>query len=132
MKLTEDFNKIEFESRDGSKMPIEVLHNIRKVSKNLQVLRDYIGRPIHINSGYRSPKHNKRIGGVPNSYHTKGMAADITVRGYTPKRLARTIIKLINQGKMEQGGIGLYNGFVHYDIRGYNARWDKSPWYNFW
>lgn len=131
MKLTKNFNKIEFESKDGAEMPEWVLTNIKELAKNLQVIRDVVGVPVHINSGYRSPQHNKRIGGVRNSKHTKGLAADITVQNYTPKKLARLILKLIKQGKIKQGGVGLYNGFVHYDIRGYKARWDKSPWYNF-
>ena len=131
MNLTENFNKIEFESKDGSEMPNDVLENIKELSKNLQALRDYTGKPIHVNSGYRSPEHNKRIGGVNNSYHTKGMASDIVIRDYTPKKLVRIIQKLIKQGKMKQGGIGLYNSFVHYDIRGTKARWDNSSLFNF-
>ncbi len=131
MKLTNNFNTLEFESRDGATMPAWVLNNIKELARNLQVLRDYIGKPIHINSGYRSIEHNRRIGGVPNSYHTKGMAADIAVKGYTSKRLAKVIRKLMNEGKITKGGIGLYNGFVHYDIRGYLAKWDNSSWYNF-
>lgn len=130
MKLTNNFSKIEFESRDGSKMPKWVEINIKELAENLQILRDYIGRPIHINSAYRSPAHNARIGGVKNSYHTKGKAADITVKGYTPRKLASVILKLIREGKLEDGGLGLYPGFVHWDIRGKKARWNKTPWYN--
>jgi uncharacterized protein YcbK (DUF882 family) len=131
MKLTENFNIIEFQSKDGSEMPEHVIHNIKELAENLQVLRDYIGSPIHINSAYRSPAHNAKIGGVKNSFHTKGKAADITVKGYTPRKLARIILKLIGEGKMSQGGLGLYNGFIHYDIRGTKARWNNSSWYNF-
>lgn len=39
--------------------------------------REYFGNPIVITCGYRSPAHNREIGGVPNSAHTKGMAVDI-------------------------------------------------------
>ena len=131
MKLTKNFSKIEFESKDGSKMPFSVLENIQELAENLQVLRDYINKPIHINSAYRSPKHNKAIGGSKNSQHMKGRACDISVRDMSPKKVSRIILKLIKKGKMAQGGVGLYNGFVHYDIRGTKARWDNSPWYNF-
>jgi uncharacterized protein YcbK (DUF882 family) len=131
MQITNNFHLIEFHSKDGSPMPDHVLQNVAELARNLQILRNEIGKPIHINSGYRSPEHNRRIGGVPNSFHTKGMAADIVVRGISPRKLSKIIRKLISQGKMEKGGIGLYNTFVHYDIRGYNARWDNSSWFNF-
>ncbi len=46
--------------------------------KVLQPLRDAYGKPITVNSGYRSPLVNKSVGGVPTSQHIKGEAADIT------------------------------------------------------
>ena len=128
--MTNNFNLIEFQSKDGKQMSATVLKNIKLLAENLQVIRDYIKEPIHINSAYRSVEHNKSIGGVKNSYHTKGMAADITVKGYTPRKLASIILKLIKEGKLEDGGLGLYPGFVHWDIRGKKARWNKTPWYN--
>ncbi len=131
MKLTKDFYLREFESHDGAATPEWAKDNLKRLSENLQVLRDYVNQPIHISSGYRSTTHNQRIGGVKNSYHTKGKAADITIKDYNPKEVANIIIKLICKGHMRQGGIGLYNGFVHYDIRGYKARWDNSTKHNF-
>lgn len=124
MKLTKNFNKREFNSKDGKRMPEEVLENVKVLAVQLQALRDHLGVPIHINSGYRSPEHNKRIGGVKNSQHVLGKAADITVRDTSPSELFGIIELLIQQSKMLQGGLGLYNGFVHYDIRGTKARWD--------
>lgn len=129
--LTKNFKKSEFDSRDGSKMPSSVLVKIKELAKNLQVLRDYFNLPVSINSGYRSPKHNKAVGGVANSRHVKGEAADITVDGKTPKQVAEAIMKLQKEGKMKKGGVGLYNTFVHYDIRGYDAKWDYSSKYDF-
>ena len=116
MKLTENFNLSEFESKDGAEMPQEVLINITKLACNLQRLRDTLNRPIRINSGYRSPSHNEAIGGIENSQHTKGKAADIVVEGLSPKRVKRAIESLILEGEMLQGGIGLYDTFIHYDI----------------
>lgn len=123
MKLTNNFSKSEFESKDGLPMPDSVLANIKELATNLQVLRNYLGQPITINSGYRSPNHNKRIGGAKNSQHVKGNAADIVVKGHTPKDVYLAIEKLINAGEMKQGGLGLYLTFVHYDIRGTKSRW---------
>lgn len=137
MQLTEHFFKSEFDSKDGSEMPVEFLKNIQELAFNLQNLRYYIKRPIIVTSGYRSEHYNDVV--LPsygyktskNSYHKLGKASDIVVQNLTPKQLATKIKQLISAGCMSKGGIGLYNGFVHYDIRGYNARWDKSSWYNF-
>lgn len=122
-KLSKSFSIEEFNSKDGAEMPPDVLENIKKLAKNLQVIRDEIGKPIKINSAYRSPAHNKAVGGVKNSMHVKGKAADIVVTGVTPTQLAAVIFKLIEQKKISQGGVGIYPNFVHYDIRGTKARW---------
>ncbi len=122
-RLSKNFTLDEFESKDGAETPPEVLENLRQLAKNLQVLRDYLGKSIKINSGYRSPAHNKAVKGEKNSYHTKGKAADIVVNGYTPTQLAAVIFKLIEEKKISQGGVGIYPTFVHYDIRGKKARW---------
>jgi len=122
-KITTNFTLEEFNCKDGSTMPNDVMINIIKLAKNLQVLRDAIGKTIIINSAYRSPDYNKKIGGVKDSQHLKGNASDITVKGMTPKEVAKIIEGLIANGKMQQGGIGIYPNFVHYDIRGVKARW---------
>jgi hypothetical protein len=44
MKLTENFSKSEFDSKDGAAMPLEVLQNIKELANNLQVLRDHLGK----------------------------------------------------------------------------------------
>lgn len=123
MKLSRNFSKHEFDSKDGSEMPYEVFQNVLKLAQNLQRLRDAINLPININSGYRSPKHNAKIGGVKNSQHLTGKAADIRVAGTSPKIIAKKIEELIKLGIMQEGGIGIYETFVHYDIRGEKARW---------
>jgi len=64
----------------------------RDVTRGLEKVRGFKGRPLNLISAYRDPAHNRRIGGVSNSWHTKGRAADISVRyGLTvsqAKRLA--------------------------------------------
>jgi len=58
--------------------PPEVIENLRALCVNvLQPLRDALGTPIKINSGYRCPSVNKAIGGATNSQHMTGQAADI-------------------------------------------------------
>lgn len=123
MKLTKNFSLSEFECKSGAAVPDDLLPNIKKLAESLQMLRDDIGLPIRINSGYRSPEHNEKIGGVKNSQHTKGTAADIAISGVSPREIRRRLEILIKSGKMLQGGIGSYSTFTHYDIRGYKARW---------
>ena len=57
----------------------EAIANLKRVCGWLQILRSRAGRPILINSGYRSPQLNKKIGGVPTSNHLTGCAVDIRV-----------------------------------------------------
>lgn len=124
--MTKNFKRQEFDCKCGCKMPIEVYENVIKLAGNLQSLRDYLGRPIKINSAYRCPKHNKKIGGVETSQHILGKAADITVQSLKPIEVYAIIEDLIDFGVMLQGGLGLYDTFVHYDIRKTRARWDYS------
>jgi len=123
MRLTENFSLSEFDSNDGSKAPESVIYQLEKVAQNLQVLRAYLGKPIKINSGYRSPEHNVKIGGAKNSQHVLGNAADIVVDGYTPRQVFDAIELLQGRGEMAIGGLHAYDTFVHYDIRGHFARW---------
>ena len=122
-KLTKDFSLEEFNCKDGSSIPNNVLLNITELARNLQILRNAINKPITITSGYRSPEHNAKIKGAKDSQHVKGTAADIKVKGMTPKEVALIIEELIEQKKMKQGGIGIYPSWVHYDIRNVKARW---------
>ena len=57
----------------------EAIANLKRVCGWLEVLRERYGKPIIINSGYRSPQLNKKIGGVPTSNHLTGCAVDIRV-----------------------------------------------------
>ncbi len=124
MKLTQDFNLIEFACHDGTPVPKKYYDNVKELAENLQVLRDFVNEPVVISgSGYRTEAHNKKVKGAKQSRHLVAKAADISVKSKTPKQLARVIEKLIAEGKMKQGGIGVYPGFVHYDIRGTKARW---------
>jgi uncharacterized protein YcbK (DUF882 family) len=123
MQLTQNFSLQEFACKDGTQVPAELLPNVQKLAAQLQILRDYLGESIHINSGYRSPEHNKKVGGKKASQHLLAKAADITVKSKTPKQLAAIIEKLISDGKLKFGGMGVYPGFVHVDIRNGKARW---------
>jgi hypothetical protein len=134
-QLTKNFHISEFKCKDGTHVPAELIPNTQLLADNLQVLRDDLNtnRPaaapkgveigISVNSGYRTPEYNKKVGGKKNSYHPKAMAGDLTCKWETPTQLAARIERLIKEKKMKQGGIGIYPGFTHYDPRGVKARW---------
>ena len=124
--MTKNFKIQEFECKCGCDMPLEVYENIIKLASQLQFLRDYTGRPITINSAYRCPEHNAKVGGSKTSQHLLGKAADITIQSLKPAEVYALIEDLIDMGHMLQGGLGLYEkkGFVHYDIRKTKARWN--------
>jgi len=53
-------------------------------------------------------------------------AADIKVAGMSPDEVRAAILQLIDEGKMQQGGLGRYRSFTHYDVRTRKARWSGS------
>ena len=130
MKLTKNFDSDEFSCNCVESLPTEYKPNLQVLANNLQSLRDHINKDlkkeksIHVSSGWRSKEHNAEVGGKPHSLHLYAKAADISVKGITPKKLAETIEELIRDGKMQEGGIGIYKTFVHYDTRGTKARWN--------
>ena len=122
-QLSKNFKKSEFKCRDGYGVPDKYMDNLIELVENLQIIRDHIKVPMHIISGYRSPKYNRKIGGARKSQHMKARAADIVVKSLKPTELREIILNLIKEGKIKKGGVGLYRSFVHYDTRGWNARW---------
>jgi len=123
MKLTNNFSKAEFDCRDGSEMPDSVLDNVKLIAEQLQILRDFVGVPITVNSGYRSPTYNTKIKGAKRSQHLLGKAADITIEGMRAIDVYKLVTKLINDGKLQIGGLGMYSSFTHLDVRTKRARW---------
>lgn len=77
-------------------------------------------RPMTINCAIRCDKHNRDVGGEPNSLHLIGKAVDFTVEGQTPDKVAD-----VCEHVLSVNGLGRYNTFTHADHRGYKARWDN-------
>ena len=126
MKLTNNFSKSEFDCKSGEDMPSDVLENVKQLAVQLQAIRDYVGKPIRINSAYRSKAHNKAIGGVKTSQHILGKAADITIDTFTPDEVVSIIENMLTNemlGSFYIGGLGSYSTFTHVDIRDKKARW---------
>ena len=122
-KLTKTFSLKEFRCKDGTDVPDEYMDNVQELAENLQVLRDHLGKSIRVISGYRSPKYNRKIDGARRSQHLTASGADIKITGLLPVEIKVIILDLIREGKMKEGGIGVYKGFLHYDIRGKKVRW---------
>lgn len=85
----------------------------------LEDIRAHFNKPVIVTSGYRTPEYNAKIGGVKNSQHTKGTAADIKVSGIP----AREIQKYLKHKYPDKYGIGSYLTFTHIDVRAKKARW---------
>lgn len=117
MRLSENFTSEEMACRHCQKQKID-----DKVIAMAQELRDYLGKPMHVTSGYRCKVHNANIGGVNNSYHTKGMALDFVVRG-DMEDMQEKCRKLWSKKTILRGGLGIYTGnkgtFIHIDIGPY-------------
>ena len=99
MKLTANFSLHEFlrsqtAARHGISMdpPIEVIDNLRRLCVDiLQPLREHVGVPITISSGFRPLELNTLIGGSTTSAHMDGRAADIIIEGIKPLEVAQAI-----------------------------------------
>lgn len=79
-----------------------------------------------LKSGYRDERANLAVGGEPNSYHTRGCAADIHFadHDYTAEQIAEKVLITASWFGLENSlGIGLYDGWCHIDTRGYTSRW---------
>lgn len=87
MQLTKNFKLEEFEKSDTAQrkgidnsIPADLIPNLKALCENvLQPLRDAVGVPVKISSGYRCPALNKAVGGSASSQHMRGEAADIVI-----------------------------------------------------
>ena len=114
-KVSTNFRVREFACSDGSD-PIFIDSELVTI---LQKIRTHFGRAVTITSAYRTPTHNKSVGGTTFSYHQYGMACDIKVKNVSPRNVAVYAEKLLQN----TGGIGTYDAFVHIDVRASKARW---------
>lgn len=90
----------------------------------LQKLRDTLGKPLILTSAYRSPSHNKRVGGAKKSRHMKGEAFDVMMTNHDPHMFE------VAARAAGFSGFGFYqkSGFMHIDIgpsRSWGKRWPE-------
>lgn len=130
MKITAHFSVEEFACNDGTPYPSRwVESRLRPLCEALEILRsDLGGKPILIDSGFRTETYNRRIGGARLSQHVQGRAADIRVAKTDPSMVIAAALELYDAGKLEIGGLGEYPTFTHVDVRPGErlARWGGS------
>lgn len=114
--LSAHFKVREFACSDGAD-PVFISPELVDV---LEKIRVHFGKPVTINSAYRTPAKNKAVGGATYSQHLYGIAADISIKGVTPKAVAEYAEKLLPS----TGGIGIYSTFTHVDVRKVKSRWN--------
>ncbi len=119
--LTKNFSREEFACKGsdccGHSAPIA-----DRLAVGMQKLRNIVKSPLIILSGFRCVIHNHDVGGATKSYHPLGMAADIRPPpGWTTAGLLDAAKQV---PEFEMGGIGIYDRFVHVDVRPQRARWD--------
>lgn len=116
--LSKNFKAREFACKSGA----DVFKVDSRLVSLLQKIRDKFGVAVIINSAYRTAAHNKKVKGAKNSYHLQGMAADIVIKGISPKRVARFAEAI------GAGGVGWYEsqGFTHVDTRSTKYFWKDN------
>ena len=121
MYLSKNFKEEEFICKCGKckEVPADLKENLILLCQQLERIRFHTG-PIIINSGVRCAAHNKKEGGVANSQHLYGRAADIRAKNMYATDLYIRILALKRQEIIKIGYIQLYKKqkFVHIDVRG--------------
>lgn len=113
IQLSKNFTKEEFSCKCCNECDINP-----KLVNRLQLVRDIVGVPIYINSGYRCEHHNKQVGGSSNSQHVLGNAADIRIKNHSVKEMYEICKHFFT-------GIGIYpeQNFIHVDVRDNPTTW---------
>ena len=116
------FTREEFKCKCGGRYcngyPAEIDMSMVKIA---DAIRERIGKPITVNSGIRCKTHNANVGGVSNSQHLYGTAADLGCpSGCTPSQMASIAEEIMG----DTGGIGTYSWGIHIDTRSTKSRWN--------
>ncbi|MEL6223100.1 MAG: D-Ala-D-Ala carboxypeptidase family metallohydrolase [Cyanobacteria bacterium J06627_8] len=109
-------------TKNGTRIPVDktVVQGILKIADAMEEVRAYLGdRPITVNSWYRDPVTNRRVGGASRSRHLVGDAIDFRVSGINPHEVNRRLESWWGA----RGGLASASSFTHIDTRGYRARW---------
>lgn len=117
-QLTPHFSVEEFKCHHCGREGIDIA-----VPQALEKLRDIVGKPIVVNSGYRCPQHPVEAAKSEPGMHSKGKAADVHVVGMTARQLYAEAVKI---PEFHGFGVDDEGGYIHVDIRETPARWCYS------
>lgn len=116
-KISQHFGVWEFKCKDNSR----VIVLDKALVELLEIIRLHYNKPLHINSGYRTVQYNASLkNSSPKSQHILGKAADIWLNDVSPKQL----YSWLDSSYPNSLGIGIYDTFVHVDVREGKSRWD--------
>lgn len=119
--VTPHFCLGEFSCHDAGGTPYPghwIEERLRPLCETLEMIREAVGGPVAILSGYRTEAYNRSIGGAKLSQHVQGRAADIRCARLKTPELHMLIDSLYRAGKLPHlGGLGRYVNFVHVDVR---------------
>ena len=116
-QLSPHFKAHEFRCSDLSR----VIVLDKALVELLEIIRTHYNKPLHINSGYRTVQYNASLkNSSPKSQHILGKAADIWLNDISPKQL----YSWLNSKYPNSLGLGIYDTFVHVDVREGKSRWD--------
>jgi len=123
-RVSKYFRVSEVTQNDPRRIPTELIiqRNIMRIAKELDRVREQWGSAVGVTSWYRPPQVNAEVGGVPNSQHIQGSAADVyPIKG----DLFEFQNWLDNQAWRDRAlGYGAPRGFVHLDMRNSPIRWN--------
>jgi len=111
---TKNFKVSEFACKHCGENKID-----QRVLNMAQEIRDYLGVPVRVNSGYRCEEHNANVGGVKGSKHTKGLACDLSC-SLGAKKMKEAVQALRAEGKLQDLDYCIRYGdrFIHIDCGG--------------
>ena len=117
--ISEHFSRKEFACKCGcgfNAVDVQLLSHLERIRK-------HFGKPVHLTCACRCLKHNREIGSEDTSQHVRGMAADIWIPDTIPDDIAAYADEYLLKGT---GGIGIYEDFIHIDVREKIARWRNN------
>ena len=112
----------------GAEYPAEWIDSrLKPLCAALEIIRaEFGGKPVRVISGYRPLPYNRKLGSKDDSQHVVGRAADFQIPGVEPKAIWDRMIALRHIGRLDIGGAGVYDEFVHMDVRGGSLHiWDE-------